>query len=148
MINDVLARFSTAQSLATTVATLTSEGSYDQGVAKDAGPGEPNRLWLSMTTALVGASATMEAQLVTSASGTALSSPKVLWSSGVQLVGFWTLGLTFVIPVPTSPVGGGLRYLGMLYIIAGATTSAGAVTATLVKDGPEQRFYTNGFTVS
>jgi hypothetical protein len=102
------------------------------GVNPQIGPGRPVRVFATMTEALVGVGAWMNVTLVNSAD-VGLGTPTIIAQSGVQAVGVWVLNYTLMFFVPSLPKHL-LRYLGMNYVISGATTTEGTITAGIIWD--------------
>ncbi|MFL6728054.1 MAG: Bbp16 family capsid cement protein [Sphingomicrobium sp.] len=130
MYMDAQNRPSLAQSVAAAASTIVSTDSIDLLSALD-NPGRSSvdlRAIAVMTTALVGAGASIQAQLISSASSN-LGSPTVLASGPVTTVANAGIG-TVLLDVPMPDVA--QRYIGFQYVISGATTTAGAVTAGFV----------------
>lgn len=130
MYMDAQARPSLAQSVAAAAGTIVSTDSIDLLTAID-NPGRsgmPLRAWAGMTAALVGAGASIQAQLISSANSN-LSSPTVLASGPVIAVANAGAGATLLdVPMPDVAQ----RYLGFQYLISGATTTGGTATAGIV----------------
>jgi hypothetical protein len=130
MYMDAQARPSLNQSVAAAAGTIVSTDSIDLLSAID-NPGRNSadlRAIAVMTVALVGATATIQAQLISSANSN-LSSPTVLASGPVVGVASATAGAKLLdVPVPDTAQ----RYLGFQYLIAVATTTAGSVTSGIV----------------
>jgi len=109
----------------TTVASHASDNIVDLGVT---GRRLVDPLWyvFRIDTAIVSATGTFDIQIVTSA-GTDLSTPTILWDSGVianaTIVAWAINSIPYVIPVVYN--GTLLRYFGALYIIGTAVFTAG-----------------------
>lgn len=130
MYVDAQARPSLNQSVAAAASTIVSTDSEDLLSALD-NPGRSTqdlRAIAVLTAALVGAGASIQAQLISSASSN-LSSPTVLASGPVIAVANAAAG-TKLLDVPMPDVA--QRYIGFQYIISGATTTGGTVTAAFV----------------
>lgn len=130
MYMDAQARPSNAQSVAAAAGTIVSTDSIDLLAAADnpGRSGQPLRAIAVMTTALVGAGTSIQAQLISSANSN-LSSPTVLASGPTVAVASATAGAVLLdVPMPDSSQ----RYLGFQYVVSGGTTTAGAVTAGIV----------------
>jgi hypothetical protein len=127
---DAQARPSNGQSVAAAAGTIVSTDSIDLLSASD-NPGRsgmPLRAIAVMTTALVGAGASIKAQLISSDNAN-LSSPTVLADGAVIGVAAAGIGTKLLdVPLPDSTQ----RYLGFQYVISGATTTGGAVTSGIV----------------
>jgi hypothetical protein len=123
----------------TTVATHNSDNVID--ITSTAGRHflEPMYFVFQIETAIVSAGGgTLDIQLVCSAAA-ALTSPTVLWSSGVvanATIVAWTANSTvYVVKAPPIP-NVSLRYVGVLYIIGTAVFSAGDWRAFLTPNAP------------
>lgn len=131
MLMDAQNRPSLAQSVASVVATIVSTDSIDLLSAKNniGRSGHALRaIALVSTTVTSAGAATLQAQLIESANSN-LSSPTVLASGPVTALAALVAGAELLdVPVPDTAK----RYLGFQYVVAGATTTAGAVTAGIV----------------
>lgn len=129
MIIDAQNRPSNGQTISEVVGTYVSTDSIDMlSNLRQISRGFPPRMQVTMATALVGAGASIQAQLIESAAGN-LGSPTVLASGPVVGVADAIAGkelLDVAIPDTTK------RYLGVQYLISGATTTDGTVNAHLV----------------
>ena len=134
------------QDLSQVVGTYNSESIVDLGTARDIGEGEPLYIVFTVTEAFVGATATVAMNCVVSAAA-ALTTPTTVGSVSATAVASLTLGAQFVVRINPLVASLGLRYLGVIYTIATATTTAGTMTAhvdTNFQDG--KKFYASGFT--
>ena len=134
------------QDLSQVVGTYNSESIVDLGTARDIGEGEPLYIVFTVTEAFAGATATVAMNCVVSAAA-ALSTPTSVGSIAATAVASLTLGAQFVVRINPLVASLGLRYLGVIYTIATATTTAGTMTAHVVTnflDG--KKFYASGFT--
>ena len=134
------------QDLSQVVGTYNSESIVDLGTARDIGEGEPLYIVFTVTEAFVGATATVAMNCVVSAAA-ALTTPTTVGSVPATAVASLTLGAQFVVRINPLVASLGLRYLGVIYTIATATTTAGTMTAHVVtnfQDG--KKFYASGFT--
>jgi hypothetical protein len=141
----------TGQDLSQVAGAYNSENVVDTGnatnIARDMGEGEPLYIVFTVTEAFVGVGATVAINCVVSAA-TALTTPTTVGSVAATGVGSLTLGTQFVVRINPLVASLGLRYLGVTYTIATATTTAGAMTAYVVKDFQDgKKFYASGFTV-
>ena len=135
------------QDLSQVVGTYNSESIVDLGTARDIGEGEPLYIVFTVTEAFVGATATVAMNCVVSAAA-ALTTPTTVGSVSATAVASLTLGAQFVVRINPLVASLGLRYLGVIYTIATATTTAGAMSAYVVKDFQDgKKFYASGFTV-
>lgn len=130
MLMDAQARPSNGQSVAAAAGTIVSTDSIDLLSAVD-NPGRSGtqlRAVALMATALVGAGASIQAQLISSASSN-LGTPTVLASGPVIAVANAGAGAKLLdVPVPDVAQ----QYLGFQYLISGATTTGGTATAGIV----------------
>ena len=134
------------QDLSQVVGTYNSESIVDLGTARDIGEGEPLYIVFTVTEAFAGATATVAMNCVVSAAA-ALSTPTSVGSIAATAVGSLTLGTQFVVRINPLVASLGLRYLGVIYTIATATTTAGTMTAHVVTDFQDgKKFYASGFT--
>ena len=134
------------QDLSQAAGTYNSESIVDLGTARDIGEGEPLYIVFTVTEAFVGATATVAMNCVVSAAA-ALTTPTTVGSVSATAVASLTLGAQFVVRINPLVASLGLRYLGVIYTIATATTTAGTMTAHVVtnfQDG--KKFYASGFT--
>ena len=139
----------TGQDLSQVAANYISENVVDTGnatnIARDMGEGESLYIVFTVTEAFVGVGATVAINCVVSAA-TALTTPTTVGSIAATAVGSLTLGTQFVVRINPLVASLGLRYLGVIYTIATATTTAGAMTAYVVKDFQDgKKFYKSGF---
>ena len=139
----------TGQDLSQVAAAYNSENIVDTGnatnIARDMGEGEPLYIVFTVTEAFVGVGATVAINCVVSAA-TALTTPTTVGSIAATAVGSLTLGTQFVVRINPLVASLGLRYLGVIYTIATATTTAGAMSAYVVKDFQDgKKFYKSGF---
>lgn len=134
------------QDLSQVVGTYNSESIVDLGTARDIGEGEPLYIVFTVTEAFVGATATVAMNCVVSAAA-ALTTPTSVGSIAATAVASLTLGAQFVVRINPLVASLGLRYLGVIYSIATATTTAGTMTAHVVTDFQDgKKFYASGFT--
>ena len=141
----------TGQDLSQVAAAYNSENIVDTGnatnIARDMGEGEDLYIVFTVTESFVGVGATVAINCVVSAA-TALTTPTTVGSVAATGVASLTLGAQFVVRINPLVASLGLRYLGVIYTIATATTTAGAMTAYVVKDFQDgKKFYASGFTV-
>ena len=134
------------QDLSQAVGTYNSESIVDLGTARDIGEGESLYIVFTVTEAFVGATATVAMNCVVSAAA-ALTTPTTVGSVSATAVASLTLGAQFVVRINPLVASLGLRYLGVIYTIATATTTAGTMTAHVVTDFQDgKKFYASGFT--
>lgn len=129
MYMDAQNRPSNNQSLIAGAGTVVSTDSIDMLTGVD-NPGRAGNLRAIavLTTALAGAGASLQAQLIQSDNAN-LSSPDVLASGAVVPMASGAQGTKLLdVPMPDTTK----RYLGLQYVITGAALTAGAVTSGLV----------------
>lgn len=131
MYMDAQNRPSLNQSVAAGAGTIVSTDSIDllSTVDNPSRSGRPMRAVAVLTTALAGAGTSVQAQLIAS-NNSNLSSPVVLATGTAAPVATAAAG-TKLLDVPLPDIEG-YRYLGFQYIVAGGTTTAGAVTSGIV----------------
>lgn len=139
----------TGQDLSQVAAAYNSENIVDTGnatnIARDMGEGESLYIVFTVTEAFVGVGATVAMNCVVS-TAVGLGSPTTVGSVAATAVASLTLGAQFVVRISPLVASLGLRYLGVNYTIATATTTAGAMTAYVVKDFQDgKKFYKSGF---
>ena len=135
------------QDLSQVTGTYNSESIVDLGTARDIGEGEPLYIVFTVTEAFVGATATVAMNCVVSAAA-ALTTPTTVGSVSATAVASLTLGAQFVVRINPLVASLGLRYLGVIYTIATATTTAGTMTAHVVTDFQDgKKFYASGFSI-
>ena len=97
------------------------------------GDGWPLEFLVTILAAVVGVGASVEFQLVTD--DTAVdSSSLVVASTGPQPVANLAIGSQFTVKIPTIAAQSLDRYVGMLYVVTGATTTAGLAHVVGVVD--------------
>lgn len=139
----------TGQNLAAAASSPISENVIDVGnatnIARDIGEGEPLYIVFTVTEAFVGVGASVAMNCVVSAA-VGLGTPTTVGSIAATAVGSLTLGTQFVVRINPLVASLGLRYLGVVYTISGATTTAGKMSAYVVKDFQDgKKFYKSGF---
>lgn len=102
------------------------------GAAKDVGKGEPPQLLAQVVEDVVGAGASIEAQLVMADTADLATGLVVVQSTGA--IGVANLRAGYQFRFSAVPPGITKRYLGMRYVNSGAATTAGKVTAGIVAD--------------
>ena len=139
---DAQTRLCNNQSIAAAAGTVVSENTIDLALTgavgtDDAGntiysdPGRSPKVELLCQiteTVTSGGAATVQAQLITSAADN-LSSPTVIASTAAIALASLVAGYQFRLEIPP---GLAQRYLGVQFVIATATTTAGKVTAGIV----------------
>lgn len=141
----------TGQNLAVVASSPISENVIDVGnatnIARDMGEGEPLYIVFTVTEAFVGVGATVAMNCVVSAA-VGLGSSTTVGSIAATGVASLTLGTQFVVRINPLVASLGLRYLGVIYTIATATTTAGKMSAYVVKDFQDgKKFYASGFAI-
>ena len=141
----------TGQNLAQAAGSYISENVIDTGnatnIARDIGEGEPLYIVFTVTEAFVGATATLAMNCVVSAA-VGLGTPTSVGSVAATGVASLTLGAQFVVRINPLVASLGLRYLGVNYTIATATTTAGKMSAYIVKDFQDgKKFYKSAFEI-
>ena len=141
----------TGQDLSQVAANYISENVVDTGnatnIARDMGEGESLYIVFTVTESFVGVGATVAINCVVSPA-TALTGSTTVGSVAATAVASLTLGTQFVVRIDPLVASLGLRYLGVIYTIATATTTAGAMTAYVVKDFQDgKKFYASGFAI-
>ena len=128
MITDAQLRFSDAQAI---TVTTNSTNVIDLTTNADIARGLPLRFQTEVLTAFTaGGAATLQVQLVTSASPS-LSSPTILRDSGAMALASLTAGtIIFDGVVPRTA----LRYIGVIYTVATGPMTAGTVFGGIVED--------------
>lgn len=136
---DAQAMLSDNQDLAQVAGTYLSTKSYDLGVAgvdalgntviKDFGRGNVPPLLVQVTEQFVGANGTVDFQLITATNEALTSGVKVIQTTGAIPIADLKPGYQ---PRLAIPVGIDQRFLGLQYVIAVTTQTAGKVTAGLV----------------
>lgn len=137
---DAQCLFSDLQDIGQVAGTYLCTNSYDLGVAeadalgntilKDLGRGNAPELFVMINEAVTsGGAATVDFQLIQADNEAMTSNLQVLQSTGAIAVATLVSGYQ---PRLSLPAGITKRYLGIQYVIATATTTAGTVTAGLV----------------
>lgn len=128
MILDRENMLSIDQDLSQTASTYYSTDILDLGNAKK-GEGQPIEMMFEITEDFVGATATLQIGIETSIDE-AFSSPILMYDTGALAVGVLLTTYRFPLRVLPNEM---KQYMRMRYIIAVATTTAGLVSAGLVK---------------
>ena len=115
-------------------------GSYDStnvvllGDVREIGIGEPLTVSFTITEAVTtGSTSEVDFKVVTD-DNAALTSALILASTGPVDSGQLTLGKKFTLTIPRPAANDVEAYLGVIYTISTATTTAGTVTAGIVFD--------------
>ena len=154
MITDNLLRLSgsttagstTGQDLSQVAGTYNSDNIVDLSLARDVGEGNDLYVVFTVIEAFTsGGAATLAMNVVVSAA-TALTTPTSVGTIGTTALASLTAGSQFVVRISPLVASLGLRYLGVIYTVGTATTTAGTVTADIVTDIPDgKKFYASGF---
>lgn len=146
MYTDDLAVFSALQAV---TSTAVSTNTYDLGTAQDIGEGQDLYIDFKVGTAFTaGGSATLTAQIITSASAN-LGTPTVIAQTGAIPVASLIAGYRTALRIPPQIGSLGQRYLGVQYTVATGPMTAGTISARVVntiEDGLSKN-YTSGFAV-
>jgi hypothetical protein len=95
-------------------------------------------LVVQVTTAFVGATATVDFRLTSADNGAITTNPTDHWTSGAIPVASLVVGARWIIPLPRAAY---RRFLGIRVVTATATTTAGAIDAFLTNDVQNWRAY-------
>ena len=154
MITDLLATFSgtstgsgiTGQTVTGTSVAVLGTSSYDLGVARDIGKGEPMNIAFEVVTAASGGTS-VQFQYVQADDAALSTNLEVLGETDAIPVASLTAGTQIVLPVPRVEPRNARRYVGVQYNLAGAV-AAGAYFAAMVHDvSDKQQSYASGFSV-
>jgi len=133
---------------------LGGQNTPNTNAGRDFGMGYPAWLYLLFIAVPVGAGATIDAQLVSSAAA-ALTSPNVMLDLTGGAIAITSpkvaTGAALRFPMPRAGVGGTtgwLRFIGLNLIIATAALTGGTVNAFLSRDVQDNLLYAAGFTVA
>lgn len=147
MITDAQLQLSNAQAV---TASAVSTNTYDLGVARDAGAGEP--LFVVITVDESFATATsVTISVINSASDNLSSADTLISTQAIPIANLAAGRKPIVIELPrallnATPVG--RRYIGLNYAIGGSNATAGKFTANIVKDVQDvSKYHASGFTV-
>jgi hypothetical protein len=130
MILDSQTRFSDAQSVASAAGDVVSTDIYDTGAAADVGIGQEEMLQIQVNEAVVGAGASVQFVLQTSAASNFSAPVEFPLTAAVPVASLTANSLQYRGRLPI----GLLRYLRIVYRVTGATTTDGTVTAFLAND--------------
>jgi len=150
MFTDAQNTLSSAQAV---TSTAFSTNTIDLSQARDVGAGEELNVYVNVdTTATAAGAATVNFQIVTSANSN-LSSPTIIGQTDAIPKASLVAGQQIIIPVPRSLINAtGQRYLGLQYTVGTGPLTAGAFSAGVVIDAPDntapvKKIYASGFTV-
>ncbi len=159
MFTDRFMRVSLAQDISQVVATYVSTDSIDLAPdaiggnqAPDIGMGMAIRASFVLPAAVTsGGAATVQFQVITAANAALTTTPVVIGTTQAIALAQLVINAQFFVNVQPDVLdraGAVQRFLGAQYVIAGATTTAGTVTADFVIDLQDgHRHYISGFTV-
>ena len=116
-------------------ATVLGENSVDLGVAKDLSKGKPLSVVITVEESFVG-NTSVQFDVITDSVATLDSTPTVHVSSAVIAVASLTAGRAPIVLPIANPLGVKERYLGIQFVIAGGTGTAGIVSAHIAFDAP------------
>ncbi|HET6495242.1 MAG TPA: hypothetical protein VFH61_07770 [Thermoleophilia bacterium] len=158
-ILDAELTFSEDQDLGQIAGTYLSTNVWDSGpldagnAGRDIGSGDPMVVQIICGETFIGATATLEIQLVTSAAA-ALTTPSIHWRSGLLAVDTPSHGLTlgdvieFAVPIDGGLNPSILQFWGFLYIIATATTTAGTLTTHICRSSIANKAFATGMNIN
>jgi len=139
MFIDKAVEFSNDQDLSQVAGTYSSAslalkttGSIDEEYG-----GEAMEIIVQVTESFVGATATVDIRFV-SAESAALGTPTTQGSSGAVAVANLTAGTKYRFPLVLNTAHSGATHIGVNFVIATATTTAGTVTAWIQRVGEDQ----------
>jgi len=122
------------------IGTNLADNQIDMSVVRDVGQGQPMYLVIRVTTTFVGATGTCNFRL--RSDDTASIDPSTStahWESGAIAVADLAEGKTFVVALPIE--GNAYeQYLGLQYVVATASFTAGGVDSYLTIDPPNTKF--------
>jgi hypothetical protein len=134
MIIDDLLEFADAAAIALNIGNAIAPNTdvIDLGAAptlQNLGNGQPVYLVLTVDTAFVGATATIQFQLATDSTANLATSRTNHIDTGAIAVATWAAGFTLCIPLPVSDTYE--RYMGLWMTVATANVTAGKLNAYL-----------------
>lgn len=143
MILDAQSLFSTAQNVFSAGTTVVSTNSVDLlRIAQDLGVGEPLYISMNVTTAFAGGTS-IAFNLVTDDNG-ALSSPAIVAQLGSLTIAQLAVNTNWLFRFPIVQAVAMERYVGISYVSTG-TSTAGAVTTALCRDGQRWNAYPSNY---
>ena len=116
-------------------ATVLGENSVDLGAAKDLSKGKPMSVVITVEESFVG-NTSVKFDVITDSVATLDSTPTVHVSSAVIAVGDLTAGREPIVLPIANPLSVSEQYLGIQFVIAGGTGTAGIVSAHIAFDTP------------
>jgi len=137
MYTDNLLTIVTSQDLGATQApgTVLGENSVDLGGARDLYKNKPLYVVITVEESFVG-NTSVKFDVITDSVATLASTPTVHVSSAVIPVGSLTAGRAPIVLPIANPLGVSEQYLGIQFVIAGGTGTAGIVSAHIAFDAP------------
>jgi len=137
MYIDNLLTIVTSQDLGVSQApgTVLGENSVDLGAAKDLSKGKPMSVVITVEESFVG-NTSVKFDVITDSVATLDSTPTVHVSSAVIAVGDLTAGREPIVLPIANPLSVSEQYLGIQFVIAGGTGTAGIVSAHIAFDTP------------
>lgn len=133
---------------------LGGQNTPNSNAGRDFGMGYPSWIYLLFIAVPVGATATLDVQLVSSAAA-ALSAPNVMLDLTGGAIAITSpkvaTGAALRFMLPRAGIGGTtgwLRYIGVNFIVATANLTGGTVNCFLTRDIQDNLLYAAGFTVS
>ena len=130
----------------TITATANSTNVVDLSLARDVGEGED--LYVQFTVGTVFATGTSLTPTVVVSAADSLTTPTTIGTAGTILTATLVAGYTFAVRLNPQIASLGLRYLGVIYTVAGSNYTTGTMTADIVTDIQDgKKFYASGFTV-
>lgn len=127
----------------TITATANSTNVVDLSLARDIGEGE--ELYVQFTVGTVFATGTSLTPTVVVAAADTLLTPTTIGTAGTILTSTLVAGYTFAVRLNPQIASLGLRYLGVIYTVAGPSYTTGTMTADIVteiQDG--KKYYASG----
>ena len=144
MITDALLVLDSANALIRAAGTYVSTNTIDLGVARDIGVPQDLTIFFNVDVAFAGGTQ-VTIQVITSATAN-LASPTVIGQSQPILLAALTLGAAFALPVLRQLNSNGQRYFGVQYVSTGTFTT-GSISARIVLDVTNLKYFASGFTV-
>ena len=127
----------------TITATANSANVVDLSLARDVGEGE--ELYVSFTVGTVFATGTSLTPTVVVSAADSLTSPTTIGTAGTILTATLVAGYTFAVRLNPIIASLGLRYLGVIYTVAGSNYTTGTMTADIVTDIQDgKKYYASG----
>lgn len=125
--------------------TYTSNNTIDLSLARDVGAGEDLKVVFNVDVAFSGGT-NVTPQIITSAASN-LGSPTVRSQGPTLATATLVAGFVFAMDLPElAPGDTGQRYLGVQFVSTGTYTT-GTISARIVKDAPNMKYYASGFSI-